>query len=224
MPRGCGGQGKVQGLKPVLVVYVSTHRKCFRHTTTLGSAIIKSRFLLSNGYFKFLRDSLISSSLQHELPPHDAKNRLTGRDPDAGKDWRQEEKGMIEGEMVEWHRWLDGNEFGQELVMDREAWRAAVHGAAESDATELSWLNSVNRCCDCSHFQVTVARLRGELASDCPKRHSGQLSDDLMLFPLPHHAIHCWRFKFCKHTLGINISHSSFNLYFSGFKSCLIFE
>ena len=74
--------------------------------------------------------------------------------------------------------------------MDREAWRAAVHGAAESDATELSWLNSVNRCCDCPHFQVTVARLRGELASDCPKRHSGQLSDDLMLFPLPHHAIH----------------------------------
>ena len=131
-PRGWGGQGKVQGLKPVLVVYVSTHRKCFRHTTTLGSAIIKSRFLLSNGYFKFLRDSLISSSLQHELPPHDAKNRLTGRDPDAGKDWRQEEKGMIEGEMVGWHRWLDGNEFGQELVMDREAWRAAVHVRLQS--------------------------------------------------------------------------------------------
>ena len=86
-------------------------------------------------------------------------------------------------------RWLDGitdstdgSQFGWEFVMDREAWHAAVHGAAESDVTELSWLNSMNRCYDCTHFQVTMARLRGELASDCPQRRSGQLSDDLMLF------------------------------------------
>ena len=44
------------------------------------------------------------------LPP-DAKNWLTGKDPDAGKDWRQEEKGMTEDEMVGWHHWLDGHEF-----------------------------------------------------------------------------------------------------------------
>ena len=43
--------------------------------------------------------------------PPDAKNWLIGKDPDAGKDWRQEEKGMTEDEMVGWHRQLNGHEF-----------------------------------------------------------------------------------------------------------------
>ena len=43
----------------------------------------------------------------------DSKSRLTGKDPDAGKDWRREEKGMIEDEMVGWHHWLNGHEFEQ---------------------------------------------------------------------------------------------------------------
>ena len=42
----------------------------------------------------------------------DAKNWLIGKDPDAGKDWGQKEKGTTEDEMVEWHRWLDGHRFG----------------------------------------------------------------------------------------------------------------
>ena len=45
------------------------------------------------------------------LWPPDAKNWLIGKDPDAGKDWRQEEKGMTEDEMVGWHHWLNGHEF-----------------------------------------------------------------------------------------------------------------
>ena len=45
------------------------------------------------------------------LRPPDVKNWLIGKDPDAGKDWRQEEKGMIEDEMVEWHHQLSGHEF-----------------------------------------------------------------------------------------------------------------
>ena len=44
------------------------------------------------------------------LWPPDAKSRLIGKDPDAGKDWRQE-KGMTEDEMVRWLCWLDGHEF-----------------------------------------------------------------------------------------------------------------
>ena len=44
------------------------------------------------------------------LWPLDAKNWLIGKDPDAGKDWRQEDKGMTEDEMFGWHHWLDGHE------------------------------------------------------------------------------------------------------------------
>ena len=47
------------------------------------------------------------------LWPPDAKSRLIRKDPDAGKDWRQEEKGMAEDEMVGWHHWLNGHEFEQ---------------------------------------------------------------------------------------------------------------
>ena len=45
------------------------------------------------------------------LWPPDVKNWLTGKAPDAGKDWMQEEKGTTEDEMVGWHHWLDGHEF-----------------------------------------------------------------------------------------------------------------
>ena len=47
--------------------------------------------------------------------PPDAKNWLIGKDPDAGKDWRQEEKGVTEDKMVGWYHQLDGHEFGQAL-------------------------------------------------------------------------------------------------------------
>ena len=43
----------------------------------------------------------------------DAKNWLIGKDPDAEKDWRQEEKGTTEDKKVQWHHWLDGYEFKQ---------------------------------------------------------------------------------------------------------------
>ena len=47
------------------------------------------------------------------LWPSDSKSWLIGKDPDAGKDWRQEEKGAIEYEMAGWHHWLNGHEFEQ---------------------------------------------------------------------------------------------------------------
>ena len=74
------------------------------------------------------------------LWPPDAKNWLIGKDPDAGKDWRWEEKGMTEDEMVGWHHQLNDVSMSQlqELVIKREAWHAAVHGVAKSQ-TQLSW-------------------------------------------------------------------------------------
>ena len=47
------------------------------------------------------------------LWPPDAKNWLIGKDPNSGKDWRQEEKEIMEDEMVGWHHWLNGHEFEQ---------------------------------------------------------------------------------------------------------------
>ena len=76
------------------------------------------------------------------LWPPDAKSWLIEKDADAGKDGRQEEKGMTEDEMVGWHHWLDGHEGEQApgLVMDREAWRAAVYGIAKSRTWPSDWI------------------------------------------------------------------------------------
>ena len=75
----------------------------------------------------------------------DAKSWLIWKDPDAGKDWSREEKGMTEDEMVEWHHRLNGHEFestpgvgdGQEGLACCSPW-----DHKESDTTE--WLNNSN--------------------------------------------------------------------------------
>ena len=90
------------------------------------------------------------------LWPPDVRSRPIGKDPDAGKDWRQEEKGMTEDEMVGWHHRFDGHEFkqtpgdseGQESLACCSPW-----GHKESDKTEplnnnryvLRWRNMRER-------------------------------------------------------------------------------
>ena len=80
------------------------------------------------------------------LWPPDAKKRLVWKDPDPGKDWRQEEKGMTEDEMVGWHHRYDGHEFeeapgvgdGQGSLACCSPW-----GCKESDTTEQLNLNEL---------------------------------------------------------------------------------
>ena len=73
------------------------------------------------------------------LWPPDVKNWLNGKDPDAGKDWGQEEKGTTEDEMVRWHHQLDGHGFGWTPgVGDGQGGLACCGswGHKESDTTE----------------------------------------------------------------------------------------
>ena len=87
--------------------------------------------------------------------PPDAKSWLIWKDPDAGKDWRQEEKQMTEDEMVRWHHWLNGHEFeqapgdgnGQGSLVCCSPW-----DRKESDMTE--WLN--NNIYMCVYIYICV--------------------------------------------------------------------
>ena len=87
---------------------------------------------------------------QAETPvlwPSDVKNWLIWKDPDAGKDWRQEEKGTTEDEMVGWHHRLDGHDFGQAPgTGDGQGSLACCGpwGCRESNMTEqLNWTESL---------------------------------------------------------------------------------
>ena len=76
----------------------------------------------------------------------DVKSWFTGKDPDAGKDWGQEEKEATEDEMVGWHHWLNGLEFEQTSGDSKEQGSlACCHpwGPKQLDSTE--WLNNNKR-------------------------------------------------------------------------------
>ena len=83
------------------------------------------------------------------LWPPDVKSWLIRKDPDAGKDWRQEEKGMTEDKMFVWHHWLNGHEFeqaqgdgeGQGILVCYSPW-----GHKESDMTEQLNNNNSEGC------------------------------------------------------------------------------
>ena len=90
------------------------------------------------------------------LRPPDAKNWLIWRDPDCGKDWRWEEKGMTEDEMVEWHHRLDGHEFEQTLGVGDglgslaccSPWGCRVrHDWTEQMGELVSWKLGLLDCC-----------------------------------------------------------------------------
>ena len=82
--------------------------------------------------------------------PSDVNNWLPGKDPDAGKEWRQEEKETTEDEIVGCHYWFDRHELEQAPGVGDEAWRAIVHGVAKNQI-QLSELRT-SYLCELSHL------------------------------------------------------------------------
>ena len=107
------------------------------------------------------------------LWPPDEKNRLTGKDPDAGKDRRQEKKGTTEDEMVGWHHWLDGHEFEQAFgVLQFMGSQRVEHDWA----TELNWwMEALN-----NNGSLNVFDKQKEI-------HQGFLTKIFLLCPSPVH-------------------------------------
>ena len=79
------------------------------HKSPLDSKEIHSVHPKGNQPWLFIGRTDAKAETPILWPPH-AKSWLIGKDPDAGKDWRQKEKGMTENEMVGWHHWLNGHE------------------------------------------------------------------------------------------------------------------
>ena len=76
------------------------------------------------------------------LQPSDMKNWLIWNDPDAGKYWRQEEKGTTEDEMVQWHYWLDGHEFERVLGYGDGQGRLDCYSPWDGNELDMTeWLN-----------------------------------------------------------------------------------
>ena len=108
----------------------------------LNSKEIKPLHPKGNQPWLFIRRTDVQAPI---LWSPDAKSQFPGKDPDAGKDWGQEEKGATEDEMVGWHHWLNEREFeqtpgdgeGQGSLACCSPW-----DCKESDMTE--WLNNNN--------------------------------------------------------------------------------
>ena len=103
-------------------------------------------------------------------PPH-AKSWLIGKDPNAGRDWGQEQKGMTEDEMAGWHHWLDGRESEWTLGVDDrqgglaccDSWSCTEKDRTERvNWTELNWwmIHSFQSLCSiCSYYPGVAQKL-----------------------------------------------------------------
>ena len=129
------------------------------------------------------------------LWPPDAKNGLTGENPDAGKDWGREAKRMTEDEMVVWHHQLYGHEFEQAPGVGEGQGRlvcCSPRSRKESDMTE--WLNwtELNWLCF-SKVRVKIETnpiLKGKLRLPCYLDSCLIFSSRWYTLPLPSYIYH----------------------------------
>ena len=110
---------------------------------------VKSLNLKGNQPWIFIGRSDAEAELSILWPP-DAKSRLTGKDPNARKDWGQEEKGTTENKMVEWHHWINGHDFWANF---RRRWRTEKPGILQSMAEIWTQL-SISQMCLCSEWTL----------------------------------------------------------------------
>ena len=95
------------------------------------------------------------------LWPPDLKSWFIWKDSDAWRDWGQEEKGTTEDDAAGWHHRLNGHEPGElrKMVMDREAWHAAIYGVAKSRTQLSDWPDWTDWPPHCGFFFVLGCRI-----------------------------------------------------------------
>ena len=146
----CCCQSSVFGTLPLMCLIAVCYWKPLWHSQVNAIIPFSGKIIPPRRYNQSILQSWVfigRTDVEAETPilwPPDVKSWLIGKDPDAGKDWRQEEKGMTEDEMVEWHHGLNGHEFEWTPgVGDGQGGLACCSslGCKESDmtATELNW-------------------------------------------------------------------------------------
>ena len=116
---------------------------CWRRLLrVLWTARRSNHFILKEISLEYSLEGLMLKLKLPILWPSDAENWLIWKDPDAGKDWRQEEKETTENEMVGWLHWLDGHEFEQTLgVGDGQGSLSCCSPWGHKELNTTEWLN-----------------------------------------------------------------------------------
>ena len=154
----------------------------------------------------------------------DAKSWLIWKDPDAGKDWGQEEKGTTEDERVGWHQWLSGHEFGWTPGVDDRQGSLACYGSwgrksrtRLSDWTELIGLREEGcrdkmllpqHCCKSRHYQHNLTTVDVNFDHLLCKCLSGFSTVKLFFFP-PFHTVIFGKKSVCSPHLKSEWSYST---------------
>ena len=140
---------KIPRIIKVMLTFIPQAFKCLLYTFPLDCKEIQPVHSEGDQPWDFFGRNNTKAETPVLWPPH-AKSWLIGKDPDAGRDWGQDEKGTTEDEMAGWHHWLDGCESGwtpgvsdgQEGLACCDSW-----GRKESDMTErLNWIVYLTSC------------------------------------------------------------------------------